>query len=503
MRTLLLLATLATLALLASPPAARAAQLAGSAWPLYRHDVAHTGRSPAAADPAPELHWSFPIPGSSQTGVMVGPRGDLYFGTNNGEVVSLTRAGELRWRFATQGPIRSAPCLTQDDRLYFGSFDGCLYALRTRSGLLDWTYCVGEQISSPPVVDRHGRVFFGCTDGYLRCLDPEGELLWAYDVGRSITAGAPTLDSRGSLYTGGYTDEGLLKLRAGDGSLVWSVAAQGAPRNTPALHPNGNIYIGTRGGVFYCVAPWGEILWQVDHGAEIRSSAAISPNGNVIIGTFDGKIHAHDPATGAILWSTRIAVAIEGSPVVDAADRIYAGGTGSSFTALDADGEILYLFGLDVTDGVVSIDGDGRLYAASETRIAAYGARRPRVDIYAEPRQAIPNQTVTISLVIENGAESAWRVDQRTWIAGPDEDPASIERTNDRILGAGSRDSTVVAKIKVPPDGPLGAYRAGARLLEPETGRRLAEAVARFDVVETAAQRATGASPAPGSAAWR
>jgi outer membrane protein assembly factor BamB len=419
---------------------------------------------------------------------MVGPHGDLYFGTNEGEVISLDRAGAFRWRYRSQGPIRSAPCLTADGMLYFGSFDGCVYALRARLGVLEWTYCIDRPISSSIVVDDEGNLYFGATDDRVRSLDRDGNERWVFFNGESITAASPTLDGEGHLYVGGYGDNGLVKLNTVDGSVVWTLPMIGPPRNTAALHGNGNIYVGTRSGYFYGVRPDGTVLWSRDLNAEIRTSAAISSNGNVIIATYDGYVYSLNPNNGAVVWRTRIGMSVEGSPVVDVRDHVFAGGSLSPFSALDADGSVLYTFGTEVTDGVVSIDGDGRLYAGSHGEVAAFGPPRPRIRVHITPRDVTPGTSVTVTAVVENPGESDVFVDQRISISGPDELPFPVVKENNRLLTAGMVDSSEVLTFTVPSNVLSGAYRIEGLLVEPETAWALSHNVERLDLRAGASQ---------------
>lgn len=51
--------------------------------------------------------------------------------------------GELKWRFATGGPVRMAPTIHQQSVLV-GSDDGRVYSLGTESGQLQWSFCPRE-----------------------------------------------------------------------------------------------------------------------------------------------------------------------------------------------------------------------------------------------------------------------------------------------------------------------------------------------------------------------
>ena len=367
-----------------------------------------------------------------------------------------------------------------DAKLYFGSFDGCFYAIRSRTGQLAWTYCIGAPISSPAVLDESGRIYFGATDGVVRCLETDGTIAWQTDIGGSITAAAPSIDSEGALYIGGYDRAGLTKIDRSTGSILWAFSTIGPPRNTPAIHDNGNIYVGTREGWFYCISPAGEELWAVNVGAEIRTSAAVTYDGTVIVGAFDGMLHAFEPDTGIFKWSTRVGMAIEGSPVVGRNGVTYVGGIYAGFFAVDSDGEILHRLGRSAADGVASIDGDGRVYVGEEGSVAAYGRVRPTVKVHASRHRIGPAQRLWVSVVTHNPSGFPFSVDRRIWEAGPDGVAIGKVSDNALFLVAGARDSLVVVNRIVAPGDVMGSYYTGARLTDPQTGWLVAEDFASY-----------------------
>ena len=198
------------------------AQLAGDDWPMYQHDPAHSGRTPATAYNGGPLYlqWAYafgerveveaqPVVagGVIYQGVMNGEmhaidagsgaalwvrkpggpiphtaavQGDLvYFGSLDGYVYALsTSDGRTVWRFQTGGPVMSAPAVV-NGRLYIGSNAGNLYALSAGSGVELWhVETDGPVVSSPAVVD--GRVYFGSEDMVARCVDAvTGGPIWA------------------------------------------------------------------------------------------------------------------------------------------------------------------------------------------------------------------------------------------------------------------------------------------------------------------------------------
>ena len=90
-----------------------------------------------ALDPADgEIRWFFPvtIADSRDTGIdsgaLVDRDGNLYFGAHDDYLYALTKEGDLRFIYGTDGDIVASPILTESGLLLFGSDDQRLHALR-------------------------------------------------------------------------------------------------------------------------------------------------------------------------------------------------------------------------------------------------------------------------------------------------------------------------------------------------------------------------------------
>lgn len=134
---------------------------ASADWPTYRSDNARSGvnTSPMTADlapawthklaHAPRVAW--PAPSEERHRMdfdraffTTSAEGLVFFGSSvDDHVYALDAAtGELRWSFATDGPVRLAPSYA-DGRLYVGSDDGYVYCLSAKDGTCIWNYRPG------------------------------------------------------------------------------------------------------------------------------------------------------------------------------------------------------------------------------------------------------------------------------------------------------------------------------------------------------------------------
>jgi hypothetical protein len=156
--------------------------------------------------------------------------GDVYFGSDDGQVRARTGQGVARWAVtpAPSAAIVSSPAVdAAAARVYVGSTNGRLYALSDlANGAEIWRYPdpsrtpgdptrIGD-IRGTPVVASDGAVIVGSDDGYLYALNPSGTLRWKFPA-----AGSPL----------------------------------GAIRSKPAIGADGIIYFGANDGKLYAVDP--------------------------------------------------------------------------------------------------------------------------------------------------------------------------------------------------------------------------------------------------------
>jgi len=194
-------------------------------WPTYGHDAARSfvtaeglpehlrevwvyrptqGPRPAWPPPAEQDFWNrhaelSPAITYDRAFHVVADSGSVYFGSSADDHLTCLDAatGQVRWRYATEGPIRLAPVLA-GGRVLVGSDDGCVHCVQASDGRPLWRQRVapedrripgnGRMVSYWPVrgglVVRGDRVICGAglfppADVFLACLSiATGELIW-------------------------------------------------------------------------------------------------------------------------------------------------------------------------------------------------------------------------------------------------------------------------------------------------------------------------------------
>ncbi len=156
------------------------AQLASSPWPMFHHDLWHTGLSPYDTSANPGLpKWAFANSDEiSWSSAVIAPDRAIYSGSDDDNIYAVNPDGTLKWKFPTGGPIWSAPAIGTDGTIHCGSDDHNLYAL-TDEGQGNvtekWVFATGSDVRSSPAIGADGTIYVGSQDDNL-FLSPIGDL---------------------------------------------------------------------------------------------------------------------------------------------------------------------------------------------------------------------------------------------------------------------------------------------------------------------------------------
>jgi outer membrane protein assembly factor BamB len=206
--------------------------------------------------------------------------------------------GKELWRFRT-GVIESSPLLV-DNILYFGSWDGKLYALDVRTHKPKWTFSVGGELKGGPAFSR-GTIFFGSYDNRMYAVD------------------------------------------ARTGKLRWSNAGEANFYSTPAV-AYGRVYVGnTDGRVYAFGAKSGNLLWATSTGSYVYSGPAVW-NKTVYVGSHSHRLFALDAGSGAVRWTFDLGDVVAGSPGV-MAGIVYVSTRGRTYGVDARTGKQVWRFG--------------------------------------------------------------------------------------------------------------------------------------------------------------
>ncbi|MGH7269088.1 MAG: PQQ-binding-like beta-propeller repeat protein, partial [Polyangiaceae bacterium] len=242
--------------------------------------------------------------------------------------------------------------------VYVGTDDG-FYALDGASGNLQWTFSSAFVRSSPVVgSDGTVYVAAGAHGSnlgtYLYGINPATGVatMQSQSALDSASSSAPALWTNGGTTYVYVASDGLspflgpktlYQVNATTGAIVWSVALAGVSTSGPAVDHNGTAYIGTGPSAtgpatVVAIKSNGQNAWTFSLSCpfcNVAATPALGPDGNVYVGASDGHFYSIDSSTGHQRWVTTLGTNVESSAAIDASGTIYVGSASTGeFVAL-------------------------------------------------------------------------------------------------------------------------------------------------------------------------
>jgi eukaryotic-like serine/threonine-protein kinase len=311
---------------------------AASDWPLYRGTPQQRGVAPGKLASRLKVIWRFRTRGPVTSSPVVA-EGRVFVGSGDRFVYALRLDnGRKIWSFKTGDAVEAPPCVI-GDAVVVGSADGVLYSLDAASGGLRWKYRTEDKIlgaanRAPEPGGRGTWVVVGSYDNRVHCVDAAtGKAVWQYETGNYVN-GTPAI-SDGKVIFGGC-DGVLYVLRLADGKLLNSIRIEDYIAASTAADGR-YAYLGHYGGEFLCVdLSSGKIAWRYrDRRFPYFSSPAVTAS-RVVVGGRDKQLHCLDRRDGKPIWTFRTRGKVDSSPIV-CDNKVVVG---------SADGR-LYLVGLE------------------------------------------------------------------------------------------------------------------------------------------------------------
>jgi outer membrane protein assembly factor BamB len=249
----------------------------------------------------------------------------------DGELVAVAAgpSHSIRWT-KHLGASETSPLIV-DNRIYVGDARGDVYCLKTIDGSTVWTYHAGGAVKGAIAYDR-GRLFFGAYDGRLYALRlSDGKLLWRSQSDRDWFGGHGTFYSTPAVAYSrvylGSTDGHVYSFGEQSGKLRWAYATHGYVYGSPAVW-RGRVFVGSYDHTFYALdAATGALLWKFQANGPISGSATLV-DGIVYFATVTRRTYGLDARTGKPVWTYP-----DGgfTPVVTDGHRLYVVGWGKVY----------------------------------------------------------------------------------------------------------------------------------------------------------------------------
>jgi len=148
--------------------------------------------------------------------------------------------------------------------------------------------------------------------------------------------------------------------------IQWLVPTEGLVESSPAIGPDGTVYIGSHDMALYAFSPAGRERWRYKTGGLIRSSPAVAADGTIYVGSFDGNLYAIHPE-GALKWMYYAGGRVLTSPAVQVDGTIYITSQNGVLHAIDSLGQPRWQVELkgDVSVASPALMDDGTIIQAT------------------------------------------------------------------------------------------------------------------------------------------
>jgi outer membrane protein assembly factor BamB len=268
--------------------------------------------------------WAYATGDDVISSPLIGQAAMTYVGSNDQYLHAVHSSGSQAWKFKTKGAVYSSPAQAADGTIYVGSWGQHLYAVHP-NGTLKWKKKFSNGVRSCPAVGCTGNIYIGSMDCRLYAFDANGNQLWVLAT-HDLVNSSPAIQCEGSVdktvYVGSL-DGHLYAVDAQNGTLKWKTFLFGV-FSSPAIGPNGTIYVGSQAPLVWAIRPDGTILWSFATSKFVTSSPAVGSDGTLYIGDEAGQVYAISP-DGKLRWAATTGGTIHASPTISNSGRLYIG----------------------------------------------------------------------------------------------------------------------------------------------------------------------------------
>jgi len=365
------------------------AQLADSPWPMFRHDLKHTGRSSYTGSSKNYLQWVYPV-GSSTSTPAIGTDSTIYVGSYDSNLYAINPDGTLKWKYETGDVIESSPAVGTDGVIYVGSNDNNVYAINP-DGTLKWSYSTSGDVVSSPAVGTNSTAYVGSYDGNLYAITREGTLKKDKHLGNQVYS-SPAVGNNEIIYIASRNDKYFYSLDSNFGTR-WSARLLDLIESSPAVGGDGAVYIGS--DKLYAFTESGSYSgsnWPYSTTNEneplLTSSPAISSSDNIYFGAESGFYALYSNGNEKGIVNTIGAIG-RSSPAIDASGNVYIC-TNSGLYALDTNYVKKWTYPIKDENASPIIGADGTIYVhSSDGKLYAVGTSSAVVKTIATDKTSL------------------------------------------------------------------------------------------------------------------
>jgi len=282
-----------------------------AAWNMFLNDSRHTGRSLSTIPGEIEQLWFNQSHQSYEKHFSVAEDGTLYMVSGHYIYALNQNDGSAKWQYNADNTITGTAAIDSNGNIYFGSKDNYIHSL-SASGVLRWKFLADGDVKSSVVITTTD-IIYATTAGRLYKLSANGSSLWETNGESGAVQGLPY----GSASTPAVGSDGTVYVVNGGklfsinelGTENWSTIAPELDFSSPVIGDNGVIYCAAGHMAMdgdYALHAFnpetGEINWSFPLGdMPYTHNPTIAQDGTIYITAADLYLYAINP-NGTLKW---------------------------------------------------------------------------------------------------------------------------------------------------------------------------------------------------------
>jgi eukaryotic-like serine/threonine-protein kinase len=218
--------------------------------------------------------WRYHMENGEKTGMCVFSDSTVYIQTGSqtgaSSIIALDiESGSRKWEFS--GIKHCYGLAEADGVIYFGTYDGAIYAVDNNRGRLIWDKKVYGEIECPPTISK-GIVYFGTRKSFLYAMNAKtGKIMWKTkdETGYRIYSSPKIIEGKlvylktNDENSGGETKEYLCGVDARTGNVIWKNEFHVLDFDSYICAENGTLFVSDIEGFIYAMdINTGNIHWK-------------------------------------------------------------------------------------------------------------------------------------------------------------------------------------------------------------------------------------------------
>ena len=271
----------------------------------------------------------------------------LYFGSDTGMLWALNQKdGTVAWKrqvgFAPKAKHIFSSTVLHNGMLYVGAHDGNFYAFDTVDGGKKWMFAEADWVhSSPCIAPDLGTVIVGLEYGWwhkkgaIVAIDIKtGEKRWDFQV-TGYTYASPAYAKERCMLVCGADNGTLYSLNAATGKLMWSFETGGDIKGRATIDNEGDraVFGSMDSHVYIVRLSDGKLIHKILLEGGVWSDPLIY-GGRAYVTSLDKNLYCIDIESGMIVWKFYARARIFSSPII-AEGKIYIGSNDARFYELN------------------------------------------------------------------------------------------------------------------------------------------------------------------------